>query len=230
MLLNEILDSASTKLQDQHPNLHRWKNWEPNTPFAPLFDVPLWVEDLDASFVELLIDEIKANDIQPYGDAWRSYNIFSWRTKSVNFLRKQITRAYINYINALSYPQEGINTLWIRGWGVILDPGQHLNIHSHSYHENTFISGNLMLSDNKTTTDYYLPHLSPYYGPWRCENKPGRITLFPSWVLHGVKQTEDRRISVGFDLYTSHTMQYISDNRIVGDIHQESILKSIKLV
>ena len=87
-----------------------------------------------------------------------------------------------------------------------------------------------MLSDNDTTTDYFIPHLSDYYGPWKCENKSARITMFPSWVPHRVLPTDHYRVSLGFDLFSYHTLEYISKNRIIGNEQQECILKSIKLV
>lgn len=230
MLLNEILDSSPCKVKNTNPNLHRWKNWDPNTPFAPIFDVPIWMEDLDTDFIDRLISEIQENKVGSERDSWRVYNIFDWKTTSTRSLQSSILKSYIEYIDSIQYETENPEDVWIRGWGVVLEPGQHLPKHSHSYHENTFISGNVMLSDNKTYTEYFIPHLSDYYGPWRCENIPGRMTLFPSWVLHGVLPTEYYRVSIGFDLYTSHTMNYILKNRIVGDMLQESILKSIKLV
>jgi hypothetical protein len=230
MSIENILDSAFCKISDGKNNLHRWKNWEPNTPFAPVFDCPIWVEDLNTYFIESLIGDIEKNNPGSYQETWRTYNIFEWQTNSTKSLKDFVTRVYYDYVNSLSLPKERVNDVWIRGWAVVLEPGQPVPRHCHSYHENTFLSGNVMLTDNQTTTDYFLPHLSDYYGPWKCENKPGRITMFPSWINHEVLPTEQKRISVGFDLFSFHTLEYISKNRVKGDEQQECILKSIKLV
>lgn len=228
--MTNILDSAACKIKDSHPNLHRWKSWEPNTPFAPVFDLPIWVEDINTYFIKELIKQIEKNNPGSYRDTWRTYNIFDWNNPSIKFLQSSIIRVYSDFMDVLELPKERLDDLWIRGWAVVLNPGESVPRHCHSYHENTFLSGNLMISDNQTTTDYYVPHLSDAYGPWRCENKSGRMTLFPSWVLHEVQPTEEKRLSIGFDLFTFHTLEYISSNRIVGDELQECILKSIKLI
>ena len=228
--MNSILDNANCKIKNTHSNLHRWKNWQPNTPFAPIFDTPIWVEDLNTFFVKELVDCINKNNPGSYSSTWRKYNIFTWDNPSLKFLQASVVRVYSDFLDQIDVHKERIDDLWIRGWAVVLNPGDPVPKHCHSYHENTFLSGNVMLTDNETTTDYYIPHISDYHGPWKCENKPARMTMFPSWVLHEVKPTEHYRVSVGFDLFTYHTMEYISSNRIKGDEQQECILKSIKLV
>ena len=228
--MNNILDTAYCKVSSTHSNLHRWKSWEANTPFAPNFDCPIWVEDLNNFFIKNLIKEIDLQNPGSYKDTWRTYNIFTWDNPSIKFLQSSITRVYSDYLDNLDVHKERLDDIWIRGWAVVLQPGDPVPKHCHSYHENTFLSGNLMLSGNDTTTDYFIPHLSDYYGPWKCENKPARITMFPSWVLHEVQPTEEYRISVGFDLFSFHTLDYISKNRVPGNELQECILKSIKLV
>ena len=225
-----ILDTADCKLKTNHQNLHHWKSWKANTPFAPSFDVPIWVEDINCYFVSELISEIEKQNTGSYRDTWRTYNIFNWDNPSVKFLQSSIVRIYSEFMDTLDVHKERLEDIWIRGWAVSLQPGESVPRHCHSYHENTFLSGNVMLSDNNTTTDYFLPHLSDYYGPWRCENKPARITMFPSWVNHEVIPTENYRVSVGFDLFSYHTLEYISNNRISGNELQECILQSIKLV
>ena len=228
--MNNTLDQANCKLKNTHENLHRWKSWEPNTPFAPTFDVPIWVEDLNNFFVKELIKKIEEDNPGSYKDTWRTYNIFTWDNPAVKFLQASITRVYSDYVNSLEFEKERIDDIWIRGWAVVLKPDEMVPMHCHSYHENTFLSGNVMLSDNDTTTDYFIPHLSDYYGPWKCENKSARITMFPSWVPHRVLPTDHYRVSLGFDLFSYHTLEYISKNRIIGNEQQECILKSIKLV
>ncbi len=225
-----VLDNADCKIKTKYTNLHRWKSWEPQTPFAPSFDLPIWVEDLNPFFIKSLIEDVGKEKIGSYLSSWRNYNIFKWDSPSVTFLKSSITRVYSEYLNSLEYDKERLDDLWIRGWAVVLEPGEAVPVHCHSWHQNTFISGTLMLSDNKTTTDFFIPHLSNYYGPWKCENKPGRMAMFPSWVMHKVDSCDSRRVSIGFDMFSFHTLEYISNNRIAGDEQQECILKSVKLV
>ena len=244
-MIENVLDNASCKLKDTHPNLHRWKSWQPNTPFAPIFDLPLWMEDLNPWFIEdlcqLIVDrdegnidnEVVDNVVKPYGlnyeKRWKNYNIFNWEDKSIQFLRASIWRVYNDYMESLGLSIE--ENLWIRGWAVRMNKGEYLSLHSHSFHENTYLSGNLMVSNHKTTTDYAIPHLSTYYGFYKVENKPARITLFPSWVQHKVDSIDENdRISIGFDLFTFDTMEYISKQRQENPKFRDPIMHSIPLV
>lgn len=220
-MIENILDDASCKVKNTNPNLHRWKNWEPNTPFAPIFDVPLWIEDLDPWFTKEVINIIKDKRLQVCHDVWKNYNIFEWNYDVIEYLRKTILATYKNYMLSLNVPCE--HKLWIRGWAVNLTKNDGLKLHAHSVHENTYLSGNIMLSDNKTTTDFVIPHLTPNYGFYKVENIPGRLTLFPSWVEHKVDLIcDEERYSIGFDIFTEHSMKYVSGT-------QDPITKSILL-
>lgn len=219
-MIENILDNANCKLKDTQPNLHRWKNWDPNTPFAPIFDLPLWIEDFDPWFTEEIIEIIKKNKPEDCNDVWKTYNIFTWDYDTIKYLLKIIYNTYSKYMESLGLPVEDI---WIRGWATNLKKDNGLKLHCHSYHENTYLSGNIMISSNLTTTDYAIPHLSNYYGFYKIENTPARMTLFPSWVLHKVDPIEDEsRFSIGFDLFTKHSMEYCDST--------DPILLSIPLV
>jgi len=220
-MIENILDNAHCKVKDTHKNLHRWKNWKPNTPFAPVFDLPLWIEDFDPWFMDELIELIQQNNSGICHDVWKNYNIFEWDDDIIKYLLKIIRSIYDNYM--LSLNLDSSDDIWIRGWAVNLKKNNGLKIHCHSYHENTYLSGNIMVSSNDTTTDYAIPHLTNYYGFYQVENIPARITLFPSWVLHKVDPIkDDDRFSIGFDLFTNHGMQYASND--INDPMNNSIL------
>ena len=94
--------------------------------------------------------------------------------------REKINDAFISNkaqdINELSYEVIPKDKLWIRGWGVRIDPDNSLNHHAHSFHENTYLSGNLSISNLETTTDYLFPYLGWYFGYWKVKNIPGTMT------------------------------------------------------
>jgi hypothetical protein len=206
-MISNILDNANCKIKTTCKNLHRWKSWSPKTPFAPVFDLPLWIEDIQSFPSEELIEYIDNQNIDDYQKIWQTINIFNWQTNSIKILKNNIIKSYKMYMNSLNLTSE--NYLYIRGWAVRLNCNMGVPLHAHSHHENTYLSGNLMLSSNKTTTDYSIPHLSTYYGYYKVENKPGRMTLFPSWVEHKVDPIEDEeRYSVAFDVFTEHSYQY----------------------
>jgi hypothetical protein len=221
-MIQNILDNASCKVKNTHPNLHRWKNWEPNTPFAPIYDVPLWIEDFDPWFTEEVIQIIKNNNLGICHDVWKTYNIFDWNYDVIQYLKESILTVYKNYMSSLNMTCE--NILWIRGWAVNLTKNDGLKLHSHSTHENTYLSGNITISNNKTTTDFVIPHLTSEYGFYKVENIPGRMTLFPSWVQHKVDPIlDEERFSIGFDIFTKHSIEYANHTN-------DPINKSILLV
>lgn len=227
--VDNVLDTAFCKRVSHNGQLHRWKSWDANTPFAPIFDVPIWLDDINPKILDDLENAMIENNVGLYRQVWKDYNIFKWEYPAFKKLRVMIWEKYNSYMDALGLPKENGNSLWIKGWAVCLEPGQGIDQHCHSYHENCYISGNISFNSG-TTTDYLIPHLSSYYGPWKAENVPGRITLFPSWVEHLVQPVQERRYSIGFDLFEFHTMEYISNNRKKGDRDQETVLQSIPLV
>ena len=101
-------------------------------------------------------------------------------------------------------------------------------MHSHSLHENTFLSGNISLTDNNTTTDYWIPLFSLYHGMFRYVNNPDQWCYF----LHGcsivwMKMLRERYMySVAFDKFSHHTMDFIRANRNKGEDIQNTILLS----
>jgi hypothetical protein len=57
------------------------------------------------------------------------------------------------------------------------------------------------------------------------------MTLFPSWVQHKVDPIEDEeRISIGFDIFTYFSMEYISKTNNVDALLNDPIMKAIPLV
>ena len=85
---------------------------------------------------------------------WTKYNIFSWTEWTVlSLLRERIYISYVEYCKALALEPLQRKDLWVRGWFVRLEQGDHIGMHSHSLHENTFLSGNMSLRLNDTSTD-----------------------------------------------------------------------------
>ena len=157
-----------------------------------------------------------------------TYNIFDWDEDIIRSLADKIYWSYTEYINQLCYNVIPKDKLWIRGWGVRLELDQHLNHHAHSFHENTYLSGNLSLSDLDTTTDYLFPYLGWYFGYRKVKNVPGTMTLFPSWLEHKVDKntTGQVRFSLGFDMFTEQSISYIRENRNENSETQNILLLS----
>jgi hypothetical protein len=219
-----ILDYVGCKLKDTHKNLHRWKNWGNTTEFAPIFDVPIWIQDLEYEYLSDLIYLIKTKNPKDNRKTWKTYNIFDWKHKSLDVLLDLFIQEYKKYVVELEFELK--QSLWIRGWAVELESGQGVPNHNHCFHENSYVSGNFMVSNHETSTDYFIPHLSVDNGYYKIQNKPGRLTLFPSWLEHKVDPiSSSDRYSIGFDLFTDECYDYAIRNSDKND----PILKAVRV-
>ena len=215
------MENHPTRVHYDNPKMYRWKSWESQTPFAPSFDVPVYVDSIDVEGLEdLLASKLPIE--------WTTYNIFDWDEDIIKNLADKIYWSYNEYINQLCYNVIPKDKLWIRGWGVRIDPNDYLNHHAHSFHENTYLSGNLSISNLDTTTDYFFPYLGWYFGYWKVKNVPGTMTLFPSWLEHKVDKniTGQVRFSLGFDMFTEQSISYIRENRNENSETQNILLLS----
>ena len=212
--------------------LHRWKTWKPNTPFAPQIDVHLYHDSISLSLTDKLIELICLQNIGEYRNgAWEKYNIFSIKNNSIDELKNIIWDSYLDYCESIEVEPYDRDYILIRGWAVRLDDKDEVGMHSHSLHENTFISGNISLTDNKTTTDYWIPLFSLYHGFYECDNIPGKMTLFPSWVQHRVvpNNSGKRRYSLAFDLFTKQSIDYVIETNTQETDSGKIILLSVPL-
>ena len=215
------MENHPTRVYYDNPKMYRWKSWEAQTPFAPSFDVPVYIDSIDVEGLEdLLASKLPIE--------WTTYNIFDWDEDIIRSLADKIYLSYTEYINQLCYSIIPKDKLWIRGWGVRIDPDDYLNHHAHSFHENTYLSGNLSISNLETTTDYFFPYLGWYFGYWKVKNVPGKMTLFPSWLEHKVDKntTGQVRFSLGFDMFTEQSISYIRENRNKNSETQNILLLS----
>ena len=226
------LDSFTWRVlpkEKYNTNSYRWKSWDANTAFAPSFDIQIWLDDLDVDISKELLKVISSNDNRNYRNEWLNYNIFNWDHKVFADLRKNISEIYLNYMSSLDLKSEELTNIWIRGWAVSLDVGDSIGPHCHGFHENSYLSGNISLSDIGTVTNYIIPHLSHFAGPWKAKNEIGRLTLFPSHVLHFVDPVPFKRYSVGFDIYHKSQMDFVFNNFNSNDKDLKSMTLSIPL-
>ena len=215
------MENHPTRVHYDNPKMYRWKSWEGQTHFAPSFDVPVYVDSIDVEGLEdLLASKLPIE--------WTTYNIFDWDEDIIKNLADKIYWSYTEYINQLCYNVIPKDKLWIRGWGVRIDPNDYLNHHAHAFHENTYLSGNLSISNLDTTTDYFFPYLGWYFGYWKVKNVPGKMTIFPSWLEHKVDEntTGQVRFSLGFDMFTEQSISYIRKNRNENSETQNILLLS----
>lgn len=210
-----LIEQCAARNYGSTHKLVRWTSWKPNTPFAPYWDIPMWSDNISMEFSQKILSDIKTIE-DSLGD-WKTYNIFSWKNE-FNFVHKLmllLKSMYISYMNEIEYPEP--DKIFIRGWMNILNPGDYLPLHSHSFHENTFVSGNILLNNSEVSTEYVIPNYSSYYGNYRAKKREGSTLLFPSWVEHLVPEVTRKRYCLAFDFYTEQAIEYAKINSYKED-------------
>ncbi len=217
------LDTHPTKVECDNPKMHRWKAWKPQTPFAPDFDIPIYIDSIDVSGLLELIQREKI--VERF---WTTYNIFHYDDLLLKVLADNIYKTYIDYMKELDYDPLPKDKLWIRGWANAFAPETYLKHHAHAFHENSYLSSNVFLSGLNTSTDYLFPFIGWYFGYWKDANAPGKISMFPSWLEHmvNVNTTKEVRFSLGFDMFTEESFSYIRKNRNENSETQNILLMS----
>lgn len=193
--------------------LRSWKSNKANNYFAPQFNVDMWFDNIPIDLIDLLLKIVKEKENLYQNDRWQHYNIFDWEYESIINLKQQIKNSYSNFLSSINLEVE--KPIWIRGWVYPQKRNMLLQRHYHAIHENSFISGNLCLTKNNTSTDYDIP----YIGWVKIKNEKGMMTLFPSCLPHAVDVLQDNeRYSIAFDLITEVGMNYFwKNNRNVQD-------------
>jgi hypothetical protein len=198
----------------------RWVSLNKTNPFAFTFDYHFWHDTISTKLTNKLIKlfltkkEYNVNN-KKYIDQtkndiyWIENNVFKLKNQEIKLLKKEIKRI----LNCF-YKQINFNTdeqFYIQGWPSILKKNQYHKEHFHEAHEFSFLSGNIILTDNKTTTDYYIHPRSCQFGYYKCKNYPGSITIFSSFIPHKVDTIKDEfRMSIGFNLYTQTGLNYFN--------------------
>ncbi len=242
----QIIDNDLNHLviHKQTDKIHRWKTWEPKSPFAPSLDAHVFCDEYDALLAKEIrvianqtylgqIDESKFLSAANWKSLWTKYNLFTWHHSVFKILRDLIYDSYVEYCEALEFPVLDRKDIWIRGWFTRLENGQEIGMHSHALHENAFVSGNMSLHNLNpwTTTDYWIPLFSLYHGYFHVKNEPGVVTLFPSWLQHRVDKNQSAKVryTLAFDLFNEYNFKYIRKTETSDTDLAKIILLSIKL-
>tara|TARA_R100001086_G_scaffold186885_1_gene105040 strand:+ start:2668 stop:3339 length:672 start_codon:yes stop_codon:yes gene_type:complete len=193
----------------------RWVSLNKTNPFAFTFDYHFWHDKINLK----LVDQIKKNILskKQYDQTknktyWITNNIFKSEDLEITKLKKQIKKILNSFFKQINF---NINEkLYIQGWPSVLKKDQYHKEHFHEAHEFSFLSGNIILTDNKTTTDYYIYPRSCQFGYYKYKNYPGSVTLFSSFISHKVDKIKDKsRMSIGFNLYTQTSLDYFNKTR-----------------
>ncbi len=108
------------------------------------------------------------------------------------FLKEEIKR------EALKYTEIDCE-LYGQVWANVLRNGEAFPTHAHCIGPQAYISGNVAVQTNETSTYYITPFYKQRY---ESKNVDGNIALFPSWLEHYTDQAKpgQERITLGIDL------------------------------
>jgi hypothetical protein len=132
------------------------------------------------------------------------YNLLTWDDHEVKKLFNQIKKTYIEF-----YEHVGVGkrpSTFIQCWANVVNPGQHLNIHHHSFHEESYLGGHFCVQVEKSETLYINPIKKAYFEDeqYASPNVPGKLTIFQSVIPHGTTPHvgTKKRITIAFDIIT----------------------------
>jgi len=196
-MINDII----YKIPNTHHCLHRWCTLKGKTPFAPILDTPIWIDQIDKNLIAEVLKLVKNKESLYENNRWEHYNVFSWTEPCVLDLKQEVKRVYKSFLSELRLPIE--DKIYVNSWVFPQKKGQRLKMHNHAIHENAYLSANIVLTDNRTTTDFDIPYMSVEHGLFKVENSPGKITIFPSYLPHKVDVLDDNcRYTIGIDFIT----------------------------
>lgn len=197
--------------------------------FGVNFKCHMWHDEIENKDFSSIIDYAQKNiisknlhlaDRTKETSHWDKYNLFVEMKDdpTIQNIQKSIKQSYKDFVKSIEGEEKEV---YINGWLNIMTKGMDLLRHCHGNHENSYLSGNLCLTDIKTSrTSFALPD---WYDPTRFhihheQNKKGHFNLFPQWMHHWVDTIdEDLRIVLGFDLHLKEAVDYYWQNETHTD-------------
>ena len=210
------------------------KSLPPLTPYAPTWDFKVGTSpcnDIDLnSLSNLLLEkerEIKKLPLSTRDDGkpsdgntglglnsttarFQSYNLLTWGHPEINKLKSHIVKSLFEYNSACGNktPVE----LYSHSWYNVLRFNQRITPHLHSVYPHCYLSGHFNVQVNKTSTCYLNPvNIINEPEVIEIENKPGELTLFPSYIFHYTTRhySFNPRITIAFDINPIHLVNGI---------------------
>jgi len=179
-------------------------------------DVPNFQMTANVFFEQLgeeLTDEIKecllAKDLT--NEQWTEYNIFSFDDEPIQKLKTKLLEIYDEFLTIaeLDEPEQ----VWFNGWLNILSYQQELPMHSHSCHEHSHFSCNIVLNDCESSAIIFFPWADQLNHHYYHNGYKGSLTIFPQWLWHCVPPiTDTYRYSLGIDIHTGEAIEKYFEN------------------
>jgi len=131
------------------------------------------------------------------------YNVFNFKNKEVQKLKKAIIESHNFFLKALNVPSP--DSLYIQCWYNVMDKGQKIKAHLHGVDPTSYLGGHFCVQVKDTST-YYINSINQLNKPnaYESKNEIGKLTLFQSCIPHYTDENKDdsKRITIAFDLFT----------------------------
>ena len=200
------------------------------TPFAPEWNYYLAEEvivdvDFKKLFKFLKTQEQKVLKLKTTTDGYTGlgsnsttakhgqYNVFKWRNKEITKLKNNIILLHNKFINYLNIKID--SKIYINSWFNILRKKQSIKTHLHGTTPDSYLSGNICVSCDGTSTIYINP-INTINDPvtYKSKNIVGKIILFQSNIPHysTPHKNDKERMTIAFDLMMhkqKHSVQLI---------------------
>jgi hypothetical protein len=213
--------------------LLEFKNQGQNNPLAPvwryfIFEASIKNIDLKNLSKYLLKKEKDILKLKISNDGYtglnnhtttrhKQYNLFNFKHKEIDKLKKQIIKNHNKFIQALGLKLP--KTLYGKCWYNIMNKNEAIKAHAHSWNADTYLGGHFCVQCNNTST-YYINSINQLCDPtaYQSKNEEGKLTLFQNFIPHYTDKHkgDSKRITIAFDL----AVVKINNNYIV--LHEYS--------
>jgi len=206
-------------------------NFPSNSQMLPAFDIALHNSSIDMESCEQLVKVVlkeqpniiaikssNPNDDPNWitGKLW-AYNFLDFDYPCVRYLKKFIYEKYIEY--TLFCNIDSSKPVYVQCWvniinndGRIITPHNHADAHGDAPAEYSYISGNISLQTESTSTFFAHPILHKLVYR-EIPNTNGELILFPSFVTHWTSPnlSENPRITIAFDIITKEVYNMVDN-------------------
>jgi hypothetical protein len=204
-------------------------NFPSNSAMLPAFDISLHNSSIDVENCEQLVKVVlkeqpniiaiksKHSEDDPNwltGKLW-AYNFLDFDYPCVRYLKKFIYSNYLEY--ALFCSIDSSKPVYVQCWaniinndGRIITPHNHADAHGGAPAEYSYISGNISLQTENTSTFFAHPILNKKVYR-EIANVNGELILFPSFITHwsSPNLSVNPRITIAFDIITEEVYNMI---------------------
>ena len=207
-------------------------NFPSKSPLLPAFNIKLSDSMLDATTTEQLKDVVFAEEqnilnnikteFEDDDPTWLTvklwgYNFLDFDYPCIKYFNNFIFDSYKFYMNQIGV--DSSKPVYIQCWanilrnnGRIIKPHHHADAHSGAPYEYSYVSGNISIHVENTSTSFAHPIFKDMFS--EIPNVNGQLIMFPSFMTHwsSENKSETPRVTIAFDIITEDVYK-MTDNK-----------------